>query len=115
MEGMFHDCVAKAIEMHLSALRIYKELGDRAGEAYTLERLSSCYTKLGDLVQAQQLLQQSLALRQQLASEAVPTHRADRWSVLETFDGAGLQFDSSRTNENPTVSFCNNIPSSKFH
>ena len=112
MEGMFKDVVSKAIEMHLSALRIYQELGDRAGEAYTLERLSSCYTKLGDLVQAQQLLQQSLALRQQLAGEAVPTHRADRWSVLETFDGAGLQFDSSRTNENPTVFFCNNISSS---
>lgn len=112
MQGMFRDCVAKAIEMHLSALRIYQELGDRAGEAYTLERLSSCYSKLGDLVQAQRLLQQSVALRQQLRDEAVPTRRADRWSFLETFDGAGLQFDSSRMNENPTVSFCTNIPSS---
>ena len=112
MHSMLKGPAAKAIEMHEKALRIYKELGDRAGEAYTLERLSSCYTKLGDLVQAQQLLQQSLALRQQLAGEAVPTHRADRWSVLETFDGAGLQFDSSRTNENPTVSFCKNISSS---
>jgi hypothetical protein len=111
MEGMFKDCVAKAIEMHLSALRIYQELGDRAGEAYTLERLSSCHIKLGNLVQAQQLLQQSLALRQQHPGQAVPTHRADRWSVLETFDGAGMQFDSSLTNENPTVSYCSNIRS----
>jgi CHAT domain-containing protein/Tfp pilus assembly protein PilF len=48
------------------ALALYREAGDRLGEAITLGHLGNCYKRLGDHPRALELLQRALKMKQEL-------------------------------------------------
>jgi CHAT domain-containing protein/tetratricopeptide (TPR) repeat protein len=61
---------AKAKEMYEQGLAIFKELGDRAGQAASLDSLGNCYQVLGQHAKAKEMYEQSLAFEKELGDRA---------------------------------------------
>ena len=73
----------QASQTYQKALVIYRQLGDKAGEAQTLNNLGEVYNELDRDRQALEVLQPALSLRQQLG---------DRAGVGETLDNIGSTY-----------------------
>ncbi|MDQ1292321.1 MAG: hypothetical protein QG608_199, partial [Actinomycetota bacterium] len=61
---------AGALESYGQALRLYRQVGDRAGEATTLNNIGSVHQARGDLDQALDLFGQALPLHRQVGDRA---------------------------------------------
>lgn len=55
-----------ALPLFETALRSYRNAGDRRGEAITVGLIGNCYKHLGDMDRALQMLQSSLAIKREL-------------------------------------------------
>jgi tetratricopeptide (TPR) repeat protein len=77
--------VAEAMRLYHDALKMYEEVGDRAGQAATLNNIGGVYHSIGQLDKALEYYHQALPIR---------VEERDRAGVAQTLNNIGGVYDS---------------------
>jgi len=69
----------EALETFQQGLGIYKQIGDKAGEAETLNHIGEVYSQLSQYSEALKVLQQALVIRQELRDRKGEGETSTTW------------------------------------